>query len=1239
MSHKSDDTPDASDTSDMESVYNSDEGINEKITYNINQHSNLALKKLLAFLDTSKFLNESKDPTTNIVDRRSGKCYKIPDEKLGKFFDYLENCRKEKLPIMFNEKQQPNSCMMVDFDIYQKTADSQIEESTYYRIAQVFAKFLLEILDITDKEVAFHIAFTQKPKPKYDEDKQLYKDGLHVLIYIKVAKEFKRFFLNYLDKRDICNRIFASFEAGTPKNTWLDPMSFSVPVHFYGNSTKPGSPAYVLKALYEIRQSFEMKDEDPSIISIKTRKLDKYNLSHEFAVSYEVPNGLIKKIQRQAKAKYMTEISSYVKTKPQQSFEEDDNMYYHKFSMLCQNDINARHIKEILDILAPKRYTEYGYWRDTIFMLANESESYKVLAEYFSKKCAEKFNQTSFDQLWTSAITSQSANPIQIATLHMWAREDNLAKYDLIRLRDVVSYIYDNAMDKKVQGHFQHAHFAKILYKILKHKYRTSLLPDDDRTVYWYEFITESDKYVQGELYKWKQWHITPDSLSKYISDVLPNILEKVLNRIEDYKKKQTGDLAKYVQGIYLQFQRSINKLSCNAFKSGVIKESMIYFLDRTFAGQLDKDPMILGVGNGILKLGKTPEFYQGYHTFCVMKHTTVDYVPFNPYDPITKTLLISVRSVFGNRYRDSFEFLMMFFASSLDGRIKESIFLIAVGGGSNGKSFVIELAKAVLGSVYAAKMPLNFITDKRQNAESATPALMQLLHARLAYYTESDEAETLNAAKIKEITSMEHMSGRRLHKDMMQFKPRANHIALTNNHFKIPGTDHGTWRRIDILMFPITFYDLNDPKDREKYDASNPFHRIANPACNREWMENPEIISRMLSILIWYYVKLQTNHNGNIKNVPRPHIRHDTEAYRNKEDTLNQFITTHFVKCSPDDESPQHIGVAIEYYRKWYLARYPDNGMWNKDLLSKFESSVIQKYIIKKNSGSFLIGHRFVEPREDPKEGEKYVFISNEEKKERDKKDKNKKTKSEVKTEDKQDPVDKALGIKQKKTVEDSVESSTEATTTETDEKDETKDESKATESKDETKVTEVKAESVEWDAYMMSETPEEFYQALCKEYDAIKELFQHTVKMDEKVKHSMSPDYMLTADDDEKAVKRRAIIPDYDMKYKIEPSKDYAYENKSRDPVEADSDEDDDNGGLPEMPESSQEANMRESIIDDLLNGNKKIIQGKLRSVTVTPVRKSRLNNLRESSQRSGSPINLSSESESSDDSDEDS
>jgi hypothetical protein len=306
--------------------------------------------------------------------------------------------------------------------------------------------------------------------------------------------------------------------------------------------------------------------------------------------------------------------------------------------------------------------------------------------------------------------------------------------------------------------------------------------------------------------------------------------------------------------------------------------------------------------------------------------------------------------------------------ASTLDGKKKESIMLLLVGAGANGKTFLVELHKGAIGSTYGVKMPISFLTTKVKDAESATPALMQLKDAHFAYYSESNRCEILNVAKIKEFTGQETLAGRKLHHDYINFKPKCHHLVTSNNDFEVPGTDHGTWRRLKYLRMKIKFCD----PAVDDYDENNQFERLADPEIGSEWSEDPEILAIYLGIMVYYYTSLQNKYGGKVQNVPHPNIQKETEEFRNRQDTLNNFINMFLVKCV-DAKQEIPMGDIIEKYIVWFQNMYPDNKSFKSGLGDQIANSILQKYLKNNKRGKVLVGYRILSQNEEKEEGETY--------------------------------------------------------------------------------------------------------------------------------------------------------------------------------------------------------------------------------------------------------------------------
>ena len=984
MSHKHEAKDDDLVISDSEDE-NDDDPMKSEIVLRIQESTSVVIRAFRNFLSEPSFINNTGDDSTTIVDRTYKRCYNIPNYKISKFFKFLDHCRSKNLKMSMYEKQLEYSGIMLDFDIYQEESHSQLTRDQFHRLCMSVIKILVKYLDFGDDNQEIIVGFTRKPKVMATDQGAKYKDGFHMLIPgIQVTRAFKKHLINEMIREEVMDRVFHDLNPHPDykRADFIDINSAFVGVHFVGSATKVNRPPYSLTNVFKVKVNIQHEDYIPMIYD-EILKDEDVNLCHEFSINWQKNSdkgGIITKKKYDVKPEYDTVLAAIASTKTQEENQEDEfepDSVHGEMSLLNVHDPDSMYLKSLLDILDVRRAENYKEWFEVMCVLAHASPTYKPLAEYFSRRVPENYDAVAFEKTWESAIRDTSNN-LTLGSLHYWAKEDNPGRYEEVLQRSVYTILYRKIYDIQTEGILEHYDIAELLYRMLSFKYK---FDREEGAIVgcWYEFIIEDEPQRKGEMFKWRKYDARkPPSLMRYISVILPKLFRRVLDRIKSTYEESTGDLAKYHGQILKNFQRTSRSLKNSGFKRGVITEAEFIFETIGFAQDLDTNPILKGVGNGVLMLGKISKLITGYHGHKVSKFTPINYTRMNPKCPKTKKLLIALRNLFPDCEPDTFNYIMHYLASTLDGKKKESIMLLLVGAGSNGKSFLVELHKGAIGATYGVKMPISFLTSKVKDSESATPALMQLKDAHFAYYSESNRCEVLNVAKIKEFTGQETLAGRKLHHDYVNFKPKCHHLVTSNNDFEVPGTDHGTWRRLKYLRMKIKFCD----PAVDDYDPENPYERLGDPEIGSEWSEDPEILGIYLGIMVYYYESLQKNYGGKVQNVPHPNIKKETEQFRNRQDTLNNFLNIYLVKCE-DERQETPISDAIEKYIEWFSNLYPDNKSFKNGLADQMENSVLQKMMKKTRRGRFLVGFRILGASEEKDEAEIYYSdIGNEAKK-----------------------------------------------------------------------------------------------------------------------------------------------------------------------------------------------------------------------------------------------------------------
>ena len=935
-----------------------------KLVNNYNKHINVLNKiyyeQNIKYKQLKEFMKEFKLPKdckikSNIT-APSGK-YFIKPHIRTRFFEKLkECCINENLTLHFREIQHSDfdkkegSGIMYDFDLFQDSNKNELKDKPFIELFHIIIKIFLEVINFQEPLNTYAAIITKK-KLVYNEMKKKYKNGFHIIIPgIQLTKQAKMLIYNkLLESKDL--QIFFADHFNNPLTTeTFDKGSYSVPVYYLYNCKEDSNESYNLFNIYSIKYKNDL------IISQcdKTDIMNKYNIIGELSLNHQ--GEMIEMNYYDLKDEFHQQLLS--QQQHFNRFEDEKQRIEATFETERSDaDENLDYYKTIvMEVLDEKRSEDRNLWRDVIYALANINpgapHKYKPIAQMFSMRNPDKWDPNYFETLWNEAINGNNSKKLTVASLMRWAMQDNKTKFNSLLSKDIVNTISHDVLyseNKVLNGSLYQFHYAYYIYHLFKHKFVCDISKKDSE---WFEFVLERDSHIKGQVYKWRN-EKRPDNLYLYISNKLPEKINKVIEAAEEQVKKypDKSEQNEYIINRIQKLRSSAQKLYTTEFKKGIIREAEVLFRRRGFIQSLNVDQNVMGVGNGVLELSNSPRLLRNYHDYPITLFTDIDYESYDPNNPNVKLLIDGIKNLFPDDEQDAFHYLMYYLASCLDGKPKDSMIFIVTGNGSNGKSFMAELIKSVLGN-YGKKMPLSFLTDSRSKASSADPSLMELKTARLAYYSESNKHEVLNTAKLKEITSQETLSGRGLYEEQSQFRPVCHHMVTTNYHFSIKTTDHGIWRRIVTYEFKILF--TPNPNPNNKYEKKE------DPKFAQQFTYNNEIKKSFLSILVEYYKDLYTNHGGSLKNIMKPTIDKESAQYRNKEDLINRFIDD---SCIYSPGNKTCFSELVDKYETWYECNVDKNGTPIKSEIEKqLENSKLTKFIEKTLTNRILKDIRLIE-------------------------------------------------------------------------------------------------------------------------------------------------------------------------------------------------------------------------------------------------------------------------------------
>jgi putative DNA primase/helicase len=300
---------------------------------------------------------------------------------------------------------------------------------------------------------------------------------------------------------------------------------------------------------------------------------------------------------------------------------------------------------------------------------------------------------------------------------------------------------------------------------------------------------------------------------------------------------------------------------------------------------EFDRDPWLLNCWNGTLDL----------RTGQLREHRREDYITKlcpTEYDPSAEAPLF--RQFLSDVFRgdeDLIDFVQRFFGYCLTGDVREQVLPIFWGGGSNGKSTLVNAVMHTLGGDYAIKANRDLFMAHKQDNHPAQMA--RLSGKRLVVCVETAEGGRLDETLVKELTGGDPIPARRMREDWWEFLPTHKPILVTNHKPEVRGTDHALWRRLRLVPFEAVFEGGRKDKtilERLKSEAKGILRLMVDgcTAWQRDGLGEPEAVME------------------------------STQEYRDEHDRLAFFLAE---RCVIDPKCRERKSALYADYQAWCKA------------------------------------------------------------------------------------------------------------------------------------------------------------------------------------------------------------------------------------------------------------------------------------------------------------------------------
>jgi putative DNA primase/helicase len=298
---------------------------------------------------------------------------------------------------------------------------------------------------------------------------------------------------------------------------------------------------------------------------------------------------------------------------------------------------------------------------------------------------------------------------------------------------------------------------------------------------------------------------------------------------------------------------------------------------------ELDRDPYLLGVRNGVIDL-RTGLHYFNQPEMRITRYCNAGFAE----DATCPQWLRFLDQIFIND-TETIECVQRLLGCTLLGLATEEILIICYGHGSNGKSVFSNVVHKIMGG-YAITAPPSLLTARRQDDTGPRNDLAALAGARYVSINEMQAGDRLDEQVVKMLAGREPISARFLHQEFFEFTPSFTPWLRTNHKPIITGLDDGIWRRLVLLPFGRKFTD--DEKD---------------PALEEKLLDEQD------AILMWIVEGAKLYLQDGIKLSPR--MRSDLGTYRSESDLLGEFLAD---QTTTDPTGKASQSLVYSSYRGW---------------------------------------------------------------------------------------------------------------------------------------------------------------------------------------------------------------------------------------------------------------------------------------------------------------------------------
>jgi P4 family phage/plasmid primase-like protien len=868
---------------------------------------------------------------TRIGDKQEikGGCYHISPSDYSTFMKlYAEEVvLKNGLEYLTEKQLENDGPILVDLDLHYDYAVTERQHNND-DIMDLLDGYLAELKTIYqfDENSSFYIFIQQKPTVNRVQDKNITKDGIHIVIALKA----ERIVQVELRKR-MLTRIAELWNNMGIINKFEDVLDNSITTgstnwQLFG-SRKPHHDAYrvthIFKVSYDITDGefqvpvVQLNDfdivENIALLSARNPDLPKFFYTSAFLkIKGANSSGPTPRIPSVSSSRQLMRGRDSANNAYVLSIKNKDDLENALGDFLDSIKTSEYVLRESYDytMVLPDSYYgpgSFAKWIRVGWALRNISDTLLIVWIAFSAK-SEGFNYSidipDLFERWQK-FDLENPNGLTKWSIMHWAKQDAPAGYNSVRTTSIDYYIDQTIKSLSLEsmssdrnsrgcGDFD---IANVLYQLHKDQYVCVSV----KSSIWYQLHTH--QWIEND-----SGTTLRKSISTTLRDLYWNRAIAMSNMASTFGAED--DKAKRMQAQANKILEICDRLAKTNDKKNIMTEAKELFYDGKFLEQLDVNPYLLSFTNGVVDF-KEKLFRRGYPEDRLSKCTNMEY---KNLDRVRDAKIIAEIEDFMHKLfpiKEIHDYMWEHLASTLIGISTNQTFNMYIGNGRNGKSVLVDLMSTILGD-YKGDVPLTLVTGQRQKIGGLAPELVALKGVRYAVMHEPSEGEQINEGIMKQLTSgIEPLEARAPYMtNMVKFIPQFKLTVCSNEFMNIKSQDHGTWRRIRVVEF-LSLFTENPVHD----DPERPYQYLIDLHIIERFEEWKHVFMAML-------VEIAFRTGGVVSDCKR--VMSASNSYKDSLDSIGDYIKEKIEK-NPNGRITK--GEITADFKQWYNMNYENMG------------------------------------------------------------------------------------------------------------------------------------------------------------------------------------------------------------------------------------------------------------------------------------------------------------------------